>query len=226
MRRAIVSSRFHRSSYEGNLYYVRLNTDCGVFYKLGFTTLESVEARLSYGGSDDWRYIDKVFLFLNLPDAYKVEQQLHSCLNGKKAFGQYSSEKEFPLSNNGQTELYIEDVLGLDPEYQESQRKETLYKLKDKRLSIAGKTHQQDKLENIFVAVVARLLLIPLAPIGLALIILFSKLEGDDTKKEVGDFFDRITGGKRSAARESAELKANLKVIMSRVRREMYKSKF
>lgn len=205
---------------------MRLNTDCGVFYKLGFTTLESVEARMSYGGSNDWRYIDKVFLFLNLSDAYEVEQKLHSCLSSKKAFGRYSAAKDFPLSKNGQTELYIEDVLGLDPEYSENQRKETLYKLKDKRLFIAGKTHQQDKLENIFVAVVGRLLLIPLAPIGLVLIILFSKLEGSDTKKEVADFFDRMTGGKRTAVRESAELKANLEGIMSRIKREMYKSKF
>lgn len=84
MGRRVRINKLNRTDPKGNLYYVKLNTECGILYKLGFTTLESVEARMSYGGSDDWRYIDKVLMFSYLPDAFEVEQKLHSCLNKKR----------------------------------------------------------------------------------------------------------------------------------------------
>lgn len=213
MGRRIRSNTLKKTDPRGNLYYVKLNTECGILYKLGFTTLESVEARMSYGGSDDWRYIDKVLMFTYLPDAFEVEQKLHSCLDKKKAFEKYSANKDFPLSKNGQTELYIEDVLGLDPYFSENQKIETTRKLKDKKLFVAGRTAGQDGFENILV----KFLVMLLAPLGLAIIILMSILEGGNTKKEISEFFDRLTGGKRKTAEEEAELKVKVKSIMHKI---------
>lgn len=57
----------------GHLYYIRLKTNFGIFYKIGFTTKESVHERFKLNGSSDYKFIDKVFLFKYLPDAYKIE---------------------------------------------------------------------------------------------------------------------------------------------------------
>lgn len=213
MGRRVRINKLNRTDPKGNLYYVKLNTECGILYKLGFTTLESVEARMSYEGSDDWRYIDKVLMFSYLPDAFEVEQKLHNCLNKKKAFEKYSANKAFPLRKNGQTELYIEDVLGLDPYYSEKQKIETTRKLKDKKLFVAGKTAGQAGFENILV----KFFVILLAPLGLVVIILMSILESGDTKKEVSEFFDRLTGGKRKAEEEDAEIRAKVDSIMRKI---------
>ncbi|QSX32099.1 hypothetical protein JYB87_09890 [Shewanella avicenniae] len=176
---------------------------------------------MSYGGSEDWKYIDKVLLFLNLSDAFNIEQSLHSCLDSKKAFGRFSASKDFPLCKNGQSELYIEDVLTLDSEYSEQQKQETLYKIKDKRLSILGKTHEQERREAMIQNIVFCILILLFAPIGFVIRMIFSKLEGADLKEEAADFFDRITGGKKLAAREASQLKVNLEEIMSRIRTEL-----
>lgn len=213
MARKIRRDRLHRADPKGNLYYVRLNTEYGIFYKLGFTTFGSVEARMRYGGSTDWQYIDKVLMFKNLPDAFEVEQKLHTYLDKKKAFAKYSSNKEFPLCGNGQTELYIEDVLHLDFYYSESKKTETARKLKEKKLLIIGKTPEQDNFESILVKFFTMLL----APLGLIIIIVMSKLEGGDTKKELSSFFDRLTGGGKETEREEAELRAKLEVILRRI---------
>lgn len=215
MARKIRGNRLHRVDPKGNLYYVRLNTEYGIFYKLGFTTFRSVEARMSYGGSTDWQYIDKVLMFKNLPDAFEVEQKLHTYLDKKRVFAKYSADEELPLCGNGQTELYIEDVLHLDFYYSESKKIETVRKLKDKRLLIAGKTHEQDSFESILV----KFFTILLAPLGLIIIIIIvmSKLEGGDTKREVSDFFDRLTRGEKEKEREDAELRAKLEVILRRI---------
>ena len=95
MARKIRRDRLHRADPKGNLYYVRLNTEYGIFYKIGFTTFGSVEARMSYGGSTDWQYIDKVLMFKNLPDAFEVEQKLHTYLDKKKPLRSIVQIKSF-----------------------------------------------------------------------------------------------------------------------------------
>lgn len=207
----------------GNLYYVRLNTECGVFYKLGFTTMRTVQARFEYGGSNDYQYIEKILLFVNLKDAFDVEQQLHSYLSKKKAFGKYSAAEEFPLSKNGQTELYIDDVLNLDPDFTESQSKDTARILKSKRLLIAGKTDEQGRRQDLFVSITVPILLILFAPVSIVFIIVMSILEGKNTKNELLEFWDRMTGNKRQIAKEEIELKKNLESIMHRLNYERSK---
>ncbi len=205
---------------EGHLYYVRLKTECGIFYKLGFTTLKSVQERLEYGGSSDVQYIDKILLFVKLHDAFEIEQKLHMYLSEKKAFGRYSAAKEFPLNKNGQTELYIEDVLQLDPDFTGQQSTDTVRKLKDKRLLIEGRSQGQAKLEDMFVNITVRILLVLLAPIFVAFIILISKLEGKNTKNELLICWDNVTGNKRKIAQDESELKSNLDSIMRRINYE------
>lgn len=226
MARRISSNSLQRSDPKGNLYYIRLKTEYGKFYKIGFTTARSVHDRMSYAGSLDWKYIDKVIAFVYLPDAFKVEQKLHAYLNHKVAFGKYSADPEFPLSGNGQSELYVEDVLGLDPEYTLSQKMQTESKLKQKRLTLANKSAKQDMVENLFVSTLTRVLLILLFPLALALIIILSILEGEDTKKEVAAFLDRLTGGKREAIRKEEELEQKLRPIINRLKIEMTRSEF
>jgi len=102
---------------DGNLYYVRLNTPQGVFYKLGFTKLGSVSDRLAFQRTGDERMIDKVILFTHRPDAYTVESQLHNHFSKQRVFGSYGNAKDRPLAGNGQSELYIEDILGLDKDF-------------------------------------------------------------------------------------------------------------
>ncbi|MFQ3246845.1 MAG: hypothetical protein ACI9SP_003499 [Arenicella sp.] len=110
----------------GNLYYVRLKTNLGLFYKIGFTTMKSVEQRLGYSGSGDALLIDEVLLFFPLEDAERVEGELHSLLSDKSAFAPFSRHETFPLAGNGQTELYAEDVLKLDANYTEEQGEATM----------------------------------------------------------------------------------------------------
>lgn len=98
----------------GHVYYVRLKTEKGAFYKLGFTSLNSVEARLSRSNNGDEKLIDKVLLFSYHKNAYDLEQRLHSHFFKKRVFGQYGGYDSGPLHNNGQSELYVEDILGLD----------------------------------------------------------------------------------------------------------------
>lgn len=216
-------NKFYRSmpfKKAGNLYYVRLKTEYGIFYKLGFTSLNSVHERLGYGGSNDAQYIDKVLLFVYLDDAYKVENQLHSYLRDKKAFGKYSAAEEFPLSKNGQTELYIEDVLRLDSTYSEKQGEETKRQLRNKRLLISGKSHTRANFEDIIVKVITRAFSVLLLPLGIVLIALLSKLDGQNTKDELMKYFDRMTGGKKKSALEEAKLKVNLDKVVARIKHE------
>lgn len=109
--------------YEGYLYYIRLNTSKGRFYKIGFTRMSSVEQRFSYEGSEAYKMIDKVLLFKYSLHAYDIEQHLHGHLRHVQAYKKYGFSSlfknlsEHPLYKDGQSELYHEDVLGLDCEY-------------------------------------------------------------------------------------------------------------
>ncbi len=116
---------FKRDDSSGNLYYVRLKTPFGLMYKLGYTSMESVETRLAFKGAGHEKNIDKVLLFLPFDDAYEIEVVLNEYFATKALFRNYQ-DFEMPLSGNGQTELYLEDILGLDSEYSANQAVETL----------------------------------------------------------------------------------------------------
>lgn len=109
----------------GHLYYVRLNTPLGKFYKIGFTTMRSVNDRLAFQGTGDEKYIDEVLYFNFRLGALGLEQSLHSYFSDKAAFHKYSAYVDLPLSRNGQSELYYEDVLELDNKFTPAQAEST-----------------------------------------------------------------------------------------------------
>ncbi len=113
------------SNPSGNVYYARLITPLGIFYKLGFTTHDSVQARLAYKGNGDEKLLDHVLCFGYLDDAFDVEFALHSHFAVRAAFSSYCAEPDLPLFGNGQSELYIDDVLGLDDAYTATQAHKT-----------------------------------------------------------------------------------------------------
>lgn len=100
----------------GHVYYVKLRTDHGTLYKLGFTTKYSVKERFAFAGLGDEKLIEKVLLFTYRDNAYPTEIKLHKHFNKKLAFGKYSKDPELPLFRRGQGELYKSDILGLDYE--------------------------------------------------------------------------------------------------------------
>lgn len=109
----------------GHFYYIKLKTRLGVFYKVGFTTMNSVEARFSYDGSMDYNLVDKVLLFEYSENSYLREQRVHQKFYLKKAFPKYSKISHFPLSKNGQSELYYEDILEKDNNYSKELAEQT-----------------------------------------------------------------------------------------------------
>lgn len=101
----------------GNLYYIKLKTNLGIFYKIGFTTYQNINDRFNYDGSNDYKLIQETLMFQYYDDAYLREQRLHNQHKDKKAFYKYSNESYLPLANNGQSELYYDDILSLDKEF-------------------------------------------------------------------------------------------------------------
>jgi hypothetical protein len=78
-------------------------------------------------------------------------------------------------------------------------------------------------MEDLFVSVTVTILLILFAPVSIAFIIVMSIIEGKDTKNELLEFWDRMTGNKRQTAKEETALKKNLENIMSRLNYERNK---
>lgn len=98
----------------GNVYYARLNTPQGIFYKLGFTTKPTLVERMAFGNQGDEKLIDHQFVFTYRDDGYHVEQALLKHFNKRRAFGKYSNDPTKPLNGRGQSELFASDILGLD----------------------------------------------------------------------------------------------------------------
>lgn len=98
----------------GNLYYVRLKTSGSTFYKVGFTSKPTLMARMAYGNHGDEKLIEKELLFCFRSDAYLVEQRLLHHFRKHRAFKRYSNDPKMPLPGRGQSELFNDDVLGLD----------------------------------------------------------------------------------------------------------------
>lgn len=114
---------------DGHLYYVKLKTQYGPLYKLGFTKSSSVQERFSYGGSTNHELIDTELLFIHLQDAYDIEARLHAYFRRDKAFGMFSSKANMPLYKSGQGELYYKDVLKLDASYSRTKHFTTWIKI-------------------------------------------------------------------------------------------------
>jgi hypothetical protein len=146
----------------GYLYYARLKTPQGTYYKLGFTTKPTLAERLAYGGLGDERLIEKELLFSSRADAYDVEQTLHDHFRGKRAFKKrFSNNPDMPLAGRGQTELFSHDALGLD---------EDIYKALPTELSAEERTAYEEQGVGCLLMVIA-LVLAPFT-LGLSLLLL------------------------------------------------------
>lgn len=118
-----------------NLYYVKLKTQVGYLYKIGYTSLPTVERRLNYEKPLTDCKIERVLFFKNIGISSQVEQELHSAYRHIACFANHSGGSHFPLWKNGQSELYSYDILGLDPEFDEQQHEESEFRIELRRLS-------------------------------------------------------------------------------------------
>lgn len=121
---------------EGNLYYVRLKTSLGPMYKLGFTTMASVKERFAFQGAGHEDQIDKVIAFVPDTGALLIEQRLHRHFKRHSVFP--IIERDMPFAGNGQSELYVEDILQMDFEYTPEQGKRVHAALMQGRMAQAG----------------------------------------------------------------------------------------
>jgi len=115
----------------GNVYYARLLTPQGVFYKLGYTSKPTLSERMAYGESGDEKLIDQQFFFTFRKDAWDVEQTLLDHFDRHRVFGKYSNDPTMPLAGRGQSELFDYDVLGLDDDLYKLHEEETLMAMRD-----------------------------------------------------------------------------------------------
>lgn len=107
----------------GHVYYVRLTTPVGLMYKLGFTSLGSVQERFAYQAKGHEKLIDRVLLFAFFEDALAMERDLHAHFSSKALFP--IEDRHMPFFANGQSEIYCEDILGLDGKFKQAQSIET-----------------------------------------------------------------------------------------------------
>lgn len=117
----------------GHLYYVRLKTEIGILYKLGFTTLQSVSERLNYQNIDGNYEIDEVLFFHHYENAWDIEQKLHHHFKKNSLFTGF--DESMPLFKNGQSELYAKDILEIDVKYSEVQMEDVLINIEKVKLN-------------------------------------------------------------------------------------------
>ena len=151
----------------GNVYYARLRTPQGTFYKLGFTSKLTLVERLAYGNSGDEKLLDRQFFFSFREDAWDVEQTLLEHFDRHRAFGKFSKDPMKPLCGRGQTELFAHDILGLD---------EGLYKLPEKATLKAIKDEHEQAGEGCLMILIG-LLLIPFT-LGFSLLFILGGASG------------------------------------------------
>lgn len=162
----------------GHVYYTRLKTPQGTYYKIGYTSKSSMVDRFTFGDHGDERLIDREFFFTFHPKAWDVEQQLLDHFDKQRAFGKFSNQPHLPLPGRGQSELFATDILGLD---------EDLYRVPATPTSEVPQPSTLDVQANgcLFVLVG-----IALAPFILGLSLLFI----------IGGGVDFFTGGKPTSA--------------------------
>jgi hypothetical protein len=104
----------------GNVYYVRLNTNQGTLYKIGYTSKQSLIERMSYGDNGDEKLISRQFFFTFRDNTWDIEQTLLDHFDKHRAFGKYSKDPTLPLCGRGQSELFAFDILGIDDDLNRS----------------------------------------------------------------------------------------------------------
>ena len=151
----------------GNVYYVRLKTQQGIFYKLGYTSKPTLEERMAYGGVGDEKLIDRKLFFTFQQDAWDIEQMLLEHFDKHRIFGKFSNDPAMPLAGRGQSELFNRDVLGLDDE---------LYKAIDVASSKATQTSLDDSGGGCLLTLIG----LALAPVtlGISLFLIAGGLSG------------------------------------------------
>jgi hypothetical protein len=102
------------SNPSGYVYYARLKTPQGIFYKLGYTSKPTLKDRFAYGGNGDEKLIDRQFIFTFRQNAWDIEQMLLEHFDKHRIFGKFSNDFAMPLAGRGQSELFKRDILGLD----------------------------------------------------------------------------------------------------------------
>lgn len=151
----------------GNVYYARLHTPQGTFYKLGYTSKPTLVDRMAYGSSGDEKMIDREFFFTFREDAWDVEQTLLEYFDRHRAFGKFSKDPMMPLSGRGQSELFAHDVLGLDDE---------IYKLSDEKTLKAIQREDEQARDGCLMTLVG-LVLAPFT-LGLSLLLIMGGVSG------------------------------------------------
>jgi len=81
-------SRFFRRPRQsaGNVYYAKLETLQGTFYKIGFTTKPTLHERMAYNGQGNEKLIKQVLLFSYHANAWDIEQTLLDHFSKHRAF--------------------------------------------------------------------------------------------------------------------------------------------
>lgn len=115
----------------GNVYYARLKTPQGTFYKLGYTSKGTLVERMAYGNCGDEKLIDCQFFYTFREDAWDIEQTLLEHFDIHRAFGKFSNDPRMPLGGRGQSELFRVDILGLDDELYKPLDEETLKEIRN-----------------------------------------------------------------------------------------------
>ncbi|MBW4934193.1 hypothetical protein [Marinobacter sp. F4206] len=144
----------------GHVYYARLRTAQGTFYKVGFTSKSTLMERMAYGNTGDERLIEREFFFTFRADAWDVEQTLLDHFDKQRAFGRYSNDPAKPLCGRGQSELFTHDVLGLDND---------LYSVLDESALKTLKDEHEDVKDGCFMVLIG----LVLAPFTLGFSLLF-----------------------------------------------------
>jgi hypothetical protein len=203
----------------GNLYYVRLKTPVGPLYKLGYTTMKSAQERFAFQGENHEALIDQVLFFGYFDDAFDLEDQLHQHFRSQAAFSKKYPQAHGPLYKNGQSELYSEDILGLDSQYASEQSERTKQNLK-----IASYQSQGLSVESVqksldhgkLIQQVIEVVVTPLVWLILPITWLWMKVFGDENahKQEV----DR---NKARTAREAQARQEFLEHSLQRIRQTM-----
>lgn len=98
----------------GHVYYARLKAPQGTFYKIGYTSKSCLVDRMSFARLGDEKLIERELLFTFRKDAWDVEQTLLDHFDKFRTFGKFSNDPQMPLAGRGQSELFRQDILGLD----------------------------------------------------------------------------------------------------------------
>jgi hypothetical protein len=78
-----------------------------------------VYERFAFQGAGHEKQLDVILGFAYSPNALSIEQTLHGYFDNKRAFGY--PDALMPFADNGQSEVYVDDILGMDEEFTREQ---------------------------------------------------------------------------------------------------------